>query len=199
MARRTSKDKQVLERAQARMDDARLRADDLQQQSAIASAEWRAYAATFYELQKELTPQPRQPATKPARGTSRAPKDSLSRGRDQCAHEYPDNRFCRQPDTDPIHAEDSDDVFAHAFIASGARRKSSPKKHARLSASSSEDLMDRRPAPDEICTYISDDGRGNGAECRSVQADPIHDKSMGYGGYHPFQPLPSAAHGASGD
>ena len=55
--------------------------------------------------------------------------------------------------------------------------------------------MDRRPAPDEMCTYISDDGRGNGAECRSVQADPIHDKSMGYGGYHPFQPS-SAARGA---
>jgi hypothetical protein len=78
---------------------------------------------------------------------------------------------------------------------SRATKKSSPKKHARLPASSSEDLMDRRPAPDEMCAYISDDGRGNGAECRSVQADPIHDKSMGYGGYHPFQ-LSSAAHSA---
>jgi hypothetical protein len=83
-------------------------------------------------------------------------------------------------------------VFAHAFIASGARKKSSPKKQARLPASSSEGLMDRRPAPDEMCAYISDDGRGNGAECRSVQADPIHDKSMGYGGYHPFKPLSAA-------
>jgi hypothetical protein len=74
-------------------------------------------------------------------------------------------------------------------------KKLSPKKRAGLPTSSSEDLMDRRPAPDEMCTYISDDGRGSGAECRSVQADPIHDKSMGYGGYHPFQPS-SAAHSA---
>jgi hypothetical protein len=75
------------------------------------------------------------------------------------------------------------------------KKKPSTKKPAGLPTSSSEDLMDRRPAPDEMCTYISDDGRGNDAECRSVQADPIHDKSMGYGGYHPFQPS-SAAHSA---
>jgi hypothetical protein len=131
--------------------------------------------------------------TKGPKKKSNASKDSPSRGKGQCAHEYPDNRFCGQPDTDPIHAEDNDDVFAHAFIASGARKKSSIKKQARLPTSSSEDLMDRRPAPDEICTYISDDGRGNGAECRSVQADPIHDKSMGYGGYHPFQPSSAAS------
>jgi hypothetical protein len=131
--------------------------------------------------------------TKGPKKKSNASKDSPSRGKGQCAHEYPDNRFCGQPDTDPIHAEDNDDVFAHAFIASGARKKSSIKKQARLPTSSSEDLMDRRPAPDEMCAYISDDGRGNGAECRSVQADPIHDKSMGYGGYHPFQPSSAAS------
>jgi hypothetical protein len=128
-----------------------------------------------------LAPQSRQPRkTKPA---TRTVKGELC-GRCQGAK----NHF--------IHS-DKDAEGYHEFVSPAKlTKKLSPKKRAGLPTSPSEDLMDRRPAPDEMCAYISDDGRGNGAECRSVQADPIHDKSMGYGGYHPFQPLPSAAHSA---
>lgn len=71
------------------------------------------------------------------------------------------------------------------------------EKRAGLPSESSKDLMDRRPTPDEECAYISDDGRGNGAGCFAVENDPIHDKSMGYGGYHEFvRPTSAAARSA---
>jgi len=101
---------------------------------------------------ESLAPQPRRATTKSNGGIARASKDSPSRGKGQCAHEYPDNRFCGQPDTDPIHAEDNDDVFAHAFIASGARKKSSPKKQARLPVGCVATL----PSNDEVCGAFED-------------------------------------------
>jgi hypothetical protein len=115
---------------------------------------------------ESLTPQPRQSTTKSNGGTSRASKDSPSRGKDQCAHEYPDNRFCGQPNTDPIHAEDNDDVFAHAFITSGARKKSSTKKHAGLPRC-------RHEYP-------------NHTICRESESDAIHAEGAPYVLAHPF-------------
>jgi hypothetical protein len=199
MAKRTTKRDVILEGIDKEIASVKADIATAEAEMAVHRSNLSSLYAVGHALEKlrrqtaeSLTPQSCQLATKPNGGIAGTTKDSPSRDKGQCAHEYPDNRFCGQPNTDPIHAEDNDDVLAHAFIASGARRKSSPKKHARLPASSSEDLMDRRPAPDEMCAYISDDGRGNGAECRSVQADPIHDKSMGYGGYHPFKPLSAA-------
>jgi hypothetical protein len=137
---------------------------------------------------ESLAPQPRQPVTKPASSTSRASKDSPSRGKGQCAHEYPNNRFCGQPNTDPIHAEDNDDVFAHAFIVSGARKKSSIKKRARLPQVDT--------FADELCQHVFD----GGLVCNEPPDTNIH-HLRGVTNFHPFVSLargaqpPSSANG----
>jgi hypothetical protein len=174
MAKRTTKRDVILEGIDKEI--ASVKAD-----IAIAEAEMAVYRsdlsslyAVEHALEKlrrqtaeSLAPQPRQPATKPTSSTSRASKDSPGRSKDQCAHEYPDNRFCGQPDTDPIHAEDNDDVFAHAFIASGARKKSSTKKQAGLPVGC-------------VATLLS-----NGEVCGAFEDNALH-YDKGYADYHPF-------------
>jgi len=79
--------------------------------------------------------------------------------------------------------------------------KRSVKKSQRaagIEAALKRNLPDRRPTPAEMCTYISDSGGGNGAECQAVEGDPIHDKSAGYLGYHEFDSGKSHAASAAG-
>lgn len=50
----------------------------------------------------------------------------------------------------------------------------------------------RREQPMALCSYVSDDG-DDPTECGEAETSGIHDATMGYRNYHPFQPAASPA------
>lgn len=47
-------------------------------------------------------------------------------------------------------------------------------------------LEERRKKDSGFCVYVPDDGPYAGRECAAVKTAVIHDKTMGYAGYHEF-------------